>query len=173
MPLMPIELVGRALRKAGTEILRRKGLRGTWIDVGAHFGERTLHFAERNPGLTVYAFEPNLRAAATLFGRAVNYIVIPMAVAESDGQARFYVNAYDAASSMLPMDENVRRAWIGGETLQVEAQVTVPTIRLDTFMNLLNITSVDFLKVDAQGMDLAVIRSAGSRLRDIGKIRWK
>src|SRR5438309_7822870 len=68
------------------------------------------------------------------------------------------------------MDEDVRRAWIGGETLHVKAQLTVPTIRLDTFMNLFNITLVDFLKVDAQGMDLAVIRSAGSRLRDIGRI---
>jgi FkbM family methyltransferase len=162
---------GRVLRKAGTLLLERGGTSGTWIDVGAHHGEVTLGHAEQNPGLKVYAFEPNLRVAASLIGRAPNFIVIPIAVAESDGQGQLQVNTYDDASSMLSMDENVRRAWVGGEALQVEAQVAVPTIRLDTFMSLFSIASVDFLKVDTQGMDLAVIRSAGSRLRDIVRIR--
>ena len=166
----PIKWTGRALQRIGTELQVRSGIKGTWIDVGAHHGEVTLEYAKQNPGLKVYAFEPNFRAAALLIGQAPNFIVIPMAVAESDGQAQFHVNTYDGASSMLQMDEDVRRAWIGGETLQAEAHVTVPTIRLDTFMNLFNIASVDFLKVDAQGTDLAVIRSAGSRLRDIGRI---
>lgn len=54
--------------------------------------------------------------------------------------------------------------------MNVAAVVTVPTIRLDTLMELAAIEKVDFLKVDTQGADLAVIRSAGSRLRDIHKI---
>ena len=37
-------------------------------------------------------------------------------------------------------------------------------------MGLLRIPRVDFLKIDTQGADLAVLRSAGSRLRDIAKI---
>jgi len=37
-------------------------------------------------------------------------------------------------------------------------------------MDLTGIGRVDFLKVDAQGLDLNVVRSAGSRLRDITKI---
>lgn len=158
------------LRKIGTELLQRGGIKGTWIDVGAHHGEVTLDCAILNPGLRVYAFEPSLRAAASLIGRAPNFIVIPMAVAESDGHAQFHMNTFDAASSILPMDEDVRSDWIGGQVLQVETVATVATIRLDTFMNLFKITSVDFLKIDTQGMDLAVVRSAGARLRDIGKI---
>ena len=43
-------------------------------------------------------------------------------------------------------------------------------MRLDTFMELAGIEKVDYLKVDAQGMDLAVLKSAGNRLRDIYKI---
>jgi FkbM family methyltransferase len=161
---------GRALRKAGTELLRISSVEGTWIDVGAHHGELTLGCAIRNPGLRVYAFEPNLRVAASLIGRAPNFIVIPMAVAETDGHAEFHTNTFDAASSILPMDEDVRRAWIGGQALHVDSITTVATIRLDNFMDLSKITSVDFLKIDTQGMDLAVLRSAGSRLRDIRKI---
>jgi FkbM family methyltransferase len=166
----PLSWTGRALRKAGTELLRRVSLEGVWIDVGAHLGETTLHHASRNPGLRIFAFEPNLRAAAGLMGRASNYVVIPMAVAEQDGHAEFHINRFDAASSLLPMSEEVRKTWVGGAALAVESMATVPTVRLDTFMGLVGIEKVDYLKIDAQGMDLAVIRSAGSRLRDISRI---
>lgn len=165
-----LEFVGRALRRAGNELLKRNSISGVWIDVGAHLGETTLGYANHNPNLTIYAFEPNLSAAAKLFGRAPNYVVIPMAIAETDGHAEFHINAFDAASSLLKMDENVRRSWTGGEVLREESLVTVPTIRLDTFMRLLSIARVDFLKVDTQGADLAVLRSAGSRLHDVVKI---
>lgn len=166
----PIDWVGRALRKAGNEILASRGFKGIWIDVGAHHGEITLGYAIHNPGLRIFAFEPNLQAATTLFGRARNYVVIPMAVAEMDGAAQFHINSFDEASSLLPMDETARRAWKGGEVLREESVRTVPTIRLDTFMDLLGISRVDFLKIDTQGGDLAVLRSAGKRLRDIRKV---
>ena len=166
----PIDWVGHAFRRAGNKILTYRGIKGAWIDVGAHHGETTLEWAVRNPGLRIYAFEPNLRVAVSLVGRAANFFVIPMAVAETDGCAQLHINAHDAASSLLAMDENAKQNWIGGESLRIEGEVTVPTIRLDTFMNLLEIGSVDFMKVDTQGLDLAVIRFAGSRLRDIKKI---
>ena len=166
----PINWLARALRKAATEILKRRGPHGTWIDVGAHHGETTLGYANGNPGLTIYAFEPNLRAAVSLMRRAPNYVVIPMAVAERDGSAQLHINQDDQASSLLTMNENVRRSWTGGEALSVKRVVSVPTIRLDTFLNLAGIGQVDYLKIDTQGMDLGVLRSAGTRLRDILKI---
>jgi FkbM family methyltransferase len=166
----PIHWFGRALRHAGTEIVTRYGAKGTWIDIGAHSGESTFLEARHNPGLKVYAIEPNLRAASKLVGRLSNYVVLPMAIAEKDGSANFYVNAYDYASSLLPFNEEGLRAWEGQE-LKVDSVVTVPTIRLDTLMSMLEIKKVDFLKIDTQGMDLAVIRSAGARLRDVGEIK--
>lgn len=166
----PLDLVGRALRKAGNKILTRRGRKGIWIDVGAHHGETTLPDAIQNPGLSVYAFEPNLRVASSLFGRAPNYLVIPIAVGETDGHAQFHLNFFEQASSLLAMDEVSRRSWKGGEALREESVITVPTIRLDTFMDLARITHVDFLKVDTQGNDLSVLRSCGKRLRDIRKV---
>ncbi len=166
----PIDWVARALRKAGNEILARRGMKGIWIDIGAHHGELTIGCARGNPGLTIYAFEPNLRAAATMFGYAPNVVVIPMAAAEKDGTAEFHLNAFEMSSSLLPMDPDAVRSWVGGEVLKEERRVIVPTIRLDTFMDLAGIKEVDFLKVDAQGTDLSVVKSAGSRLRDIAKI---
>ena len=162
--------VRRALRKGGQKLFTRGRIEGTWIDVGAHHGETTLVDAYQNPRLRIYAFEPNLSAAATLMSRASNYFVIPMAIAETDGFANLNVNAFDQASSLLPFNEASLQDWIGGEDLKVKSIVTVPTIRLDTFMNLIAVQSVDYLKIDAQGMDLAVVKSAGVRLRDISRI---
>ncbi len=161
---------GRVLRRLGTEILRRGGMQGVWIDVGAHHGETTIGYALHNPGLMIYAIEPNLRAAVRMVGHAPNFIVIPMAVAETDGCAEFHINAEEQASSLLAFNEDAKRSWIGGEKLRVESATVVPTIRLDTFMDALDIRVVDYLKIDAQGADLAVIRSAGARLTDVRKI---
>ena len=170
MHLNPIEWTARALRKVGNELLKRNGIQGTWLDVGAHHGETTIGYARHNPGLQIFAFEPNLRAAVKLMGHAPNYMVVPMAVAEHDGSAHFHVNAYDEASSLLPLNEEAVKSWVGVDNHKVNFTITVPTIRLDTFLDLLEIQTVDYLKVDTQGMDLAVLKSAGTRLRDISKL---
>jgi FkbM family methyltransferase len=159
-----------AFRRVSIEAQERSGIHGTWIDVGAHSGEKTLSHARLNPNLRVFAFEPNLRVAARLMGAASNFLVIPVALAETDGVAEFHINAFEAASSLLPLNQEGLQSWIGRELLKAEATVIVPTMRLDTFMNLAGIDTVDFLKVDAQGMDLAVIKSAGLRLQDIAKL---
>jgi FkbM family methyltransferase len=156
--------------KAWSTASRLGGIEGTWIDVGAHEGEVTLACARQNPRLRVYAFEPNLRLAATLIGVASNFFVVPMAVAEKDGLTEFHLNAFRAASSLLPFNDERKKQWIGGEILKVTSTVAVPTIRLDTFMDLTRIDRVDFLKIDTQGMDLSVVKSAGARLRDITRL---
>ena len=141
-----------------------------WLDVGAHDGEKTLEAARRNPGLFVYAFEPNPAPASRLKGVLANYMVLRAAVAERNGCAPFHVNRYEGASSLLPFVPEGLARWIGGGELAVAETVTVPTMRLDTFLDGVGIRRVHYLKIDAQGMDLAVIRSAGERLKDIDRI---
>jgi FkbM family methyltransferase len=170
MPFNPTNLVGRALRRLGESLLQAGTIHGVWIDVGAHHGERTLGLARHNPGLRIFAIEPNLRAAAKLIGRSANYFVIPVAIAERNDSATFHLNEFDMASSLLPLNEDAVRSWVGVEDHKVESVITVPTMRLDSLMELVGITKVDFLKIDAQGSDLAVLKSAGSRLRDVCKI---
>jgi FkbM family methyltransferase len=165
-----IRRVGRTVSRVGDEMIARGGHNGTWIDVGAHYGESTLETAIQNPKLRIYALEPNLSAASRLIARAPNYFVVPFAVAERNGIADFHISSFDVASSLLPFNESTLSSWVGGEGMKVDSVVSVPTIRLDTFMELTGIQKVDFLKVDAQGADLAVIRSAGRRIDDIGRI---
>jgi FkbM family methyltransferase len=141
-----------------------------WIDVGAHLGEKTFVYARENPALRVYAFEPNLHLAAQRFGLLPNFVMVPMAVSEQNGCADFYLNAFAAASSLLPFDSVGLASWRGGQVLRVERRIAVPTIRLDTFLDGMGIPEVHFLKIDAQGADLAVLRSLGSRIKHVRRI---
>ena len=165
-----IHFAGRGLRKAGRALMDWRSLRGVWFDVGAYRCEHTYSYALHNPSLRVYAFEPNMQLAAKLFGALPNIVVVPMAVSEADGCAEFNITAYPASSSLLPIDEDNARRWIGGAGISVVSKSVVPTIRLDTFMNLAGIETVDYLKIDAQGADLSVVRSLGNRLKDLRKI---
>ena len=142
-----------------------------WIDVGAYRGEHSRRAAIEDPTLLVHAFEPVPSLYRELSNGPSNHVVHAMAVAEKDGFAPFRLNSFIAASSLLPLDEVQSAAWIGGHLLNEERTIIVPTIRLDTFMTRAGIAAVEHLKIDAQGGDFAVVRSAGDRLRDIREIR--
>ncbi len=148
-----------------------RSYRRIWIDVGAHEGETTFPYAAADPSLLVYAFEPNLHAASRIMGRLRNYVVLPIAIAELDGSAELQLNAYEQSSSLLPADKAGVKAWVTEQEFKVVGTATVPTMRLDTFLNGAGIESVDFLKVDAQGLDLEVVKSAGDRLADVAKVQ--
>lgn len=165
-----IHFAGRGLRNASRVLMDYRTLRGVWLDVGAFKGEHCYGYALFNPSVRVFLFEPNLRLAIKLFGLLPNFFVVPMAVTERDGCSELNINSYVDASSLLPLDDQGVRRWVGGQDLRVVEKVAVGTIRLDTFLNLVGIQTVDHLKIDAQGMDLEVVRSAGDRLKDIHRI---
>jgi len=156
------------LRHGGSQ--RRPGTR-VWIDVGAHRGETTFEQARSNPDLVVYAFEPDVSIASHRYALLDNFIVIPMAVSDRDGFREFHLNSNDRTSSLLPLDHNAMQGWRGVSNLHTVQRLTVPTIRLDTFLSAMRIESVEYLKIDAQGHDLEVIRSLGNRIRDVAELR--
>jgi FkbM family methyltransferase len=94
-----------------------------------------------------------------------------MAVGEHEGMAAFHINNFDAASSLLPIDEIARSTWKDGHLRHEERVIHVPTIRFDSFMRREGVERVEFLKIDVQGADFAVLRSAGERLADIDRIQ--
>ena len=150
---------------------RSRKYRRIWIDVGAHEGEMTFPFAAADSSLLVYAFEPNLHAASRIMGCLRNFVVMPIAIAERDGSAELQLNSYEQSSSLLPADQAGVKQWITEQKFEVIGTATVPTMRLDTFMNEAGIKSVDYLKIDAQGLDLEVVKSAGDRLKDVAKVQ--
>jgi FkbM family methyltransferase len=186
MPQRITFLILDAVLKIGTRIIRsaaalmrynsrrqrhRHAATRVWIDVGAHRGETTFNCARDCPDLIVYAFEPDVAVASHRYSLLDNFVVLPMAVTETDGFREFNINSNPRTSSLLPLHEVNLKRWRGADGLRTVRKVVVPTVRLDTFMDSLNIKSVEYLKVDAQGHDLEVIRSLGHRLGDVSEIR--
>jgi len=94
-----------------------------------------------------------------------------MAVREVTGFTPFYIPAYEQASSALPFDHEGIKKWVGGEEFYNIQCVHVPCIRLDTFITLYGLKEIDFLKIDAQGSDLEVVKSLGRLITIVKRIQ--
>jgi FkbM family methyltransferase len=145
--------------------------RRVWIDVGAHRGETTFDRASRDPSIVVYAFEPDVAVATHKYGLLENFVVIPMAVSGANGFREFHVNSNDRTSSLLELNRESLSKWKGTPNLRTVRHVLVPTIRLDSFLDMMEIDKVDYLKIDAQGHDLEVVESLGERIHDVAELK--
>lgn len=131
------------------ETLRGRPDRGVMIDVGAHVGTSLMPFARR--GWTVYAFEPDAGNRARLQKKVARFdrvTVDPRAVSDTiAGGVPFYTSDQSTGISGLSAFHQSH-----SET------TTVDTITLAAFMAEHGIRAVDFLKVDAEGFDLLVLK---------------
>ncbi|MEM0925158.1 MAG: FkbM family methyltransferase [Planctomycetota bacterium] len=130
--------------------LQRLGVRhGVMIDVGAHFGESLLPYAEM--GWAVYAFEPDpcpKKAEALKRLESDRVKIFPLAVSDRSGeQVDFYASSVSTGiASMSAFHESHHK---------------IATVRTETLANVMadqSIDRVDFLKIDAEAHDLFVLR---------------
>jgi len=146
----------------------------TLIEVGAFDGTDSLKYHDQ--GYTVYTFEPKKDLYENLVNKTkhlTNYTVIQKAVCETNGTTQFNICREGGASSILPFrsDEELRKTWTSHRTdIQYSGlSYEVETTRLDTFIeeNNLQDTRIDFLHIDAQGVDLEVLKSTGIYIKNI------
>lgn len=137
------------------ERLLRPGM--TVVDIGAHHGLYTL-LASKRVGASgrVIAFEPSPRECKRLakhvrVNRCHNVEIQPCALGQHRGEADlFVVNGYrDWGNSLRPPA-------VPDPTRRVRVQVQ----RLDDLLEERGIEQVDFIKLDAEGGELAVLHGA-------------
>jgi len=129
----------------------------TVVDVGAHHGLYTL-LASKCVGWDgrVVAIEPSPRECARLekhlrLNRCSNVELVACAAGEDPGEAELYVadGFHDAFNSLRP------------PAIEAPVQaVKVQVRRLDDILTELDISKVDFLKLDAEGAELSVLCGA-------------
>lgn len=132
------------------------------LDLGGSIGTCALDFATRagNRG-TIYSFEPLTPELVERNARDNgfdNIHVIPLGVAEAEGEATFYVGAEGITSSIARVPGN-------------GASVDTRTIRLttvDDFVDAKGLSRVDLIKVDVEGAEELAIRGA---VRTIERLR--
>jgi FkbM family methyltransferase len=130
---------------------------GVVVDVGAHIGARTVPLSRRvGPTGFVYAYEPQRIVFQTLCANlALNSIVNVEARCAAVGACQGYVQ--------VPNIDYSRRANFGCIAVRpANAPRGVPQVRLDEDLDL---TQLNLLKVDVEGMEREVLLGADGLIR--------
>jgi len=140
---------------------------GVLVDVGANRGDWSVSARALWAGADIHAFEPanatyrELVAATSGF----NVTCVQAACGEQEGEATLYaVPGLSELSSLHKRD-------LRGYDMAMTGTETVPVTTLDAYCKHNDIDRIDYLKIDAEGHDLAVLLGA-SDIIDAGPTRF-
>jgi protein O-GlcNAc transferase len=92
----------------------------------------------------------------------------PNLVAGEVGPLTLNIYRDPAQSSVMSLNERFRRLWLGD--MPIDKTFTSEAITLDLFLDEHPDLSPDFLKLDTQGMELAILQGADEALQRIGLV---
>ncbi|MDP1598231.1 FkbM family methyltransferase [Phenylobacterium sp.] len=140
----------------------------TILDVGANIGQTAERFADHFPDAKIWSFEPHPTTFATLqqtvSGRP-NVQTRNLALGDTNEMVAFFEYENPLINSRIADAAYPRRKGLTPRRLQVEQQT------VDSFCAAEGIAEIDFLKVDTEGFDRAVIAGATGLLAS-GAIRF-
>jgi FkbM family methyltransferase len=124
------------------------------VEIGAFEGAGTVSLGSIYPYGTIFAFEPHLLAYAHLVEKTrsfKNVSVIQLAVSTWKGTATLYGNG--SRASLVPQ--------------KGESQVDVSAVVLDDWCRQHSIDHIDFLRLDAGGLEWQIVESSPQILKEV------
>jgi FkbM family methyltransferase len=165
--------LGYTQRPRFTEWVMRKGLLETaftLVDVGVQGGIHPRWNA-LGSALRVYGFDPLEEAIEPLVRfNLPNHQYHAVALGDQDGERDFFVPEVLPASSFFPRETKQDQARMAIDPSNWRAIQTrrVPIRRLDKLMSEGVVPRADFLKIDCEGFEPAVLKGAGRFLGESG-----
>jgi FkbM family methyltransferase len=141
---------------------------GVAYDIGANEGSHTLALRRRTGAAgRVYAFEPEPGCFARLarvvaLNRLANVAVFAVALSDETGVGRLALPADGAAAELAATIDPDLRAMIGDDG--TAAEIEVPMIRLDEWIREMELAPPDFMKIDVEGLEVAVLDGAADTI---------
>lgn len=139
----------------------------TVFDVGASIGTMTEYFLDIFPLAKVYAFEPyvpSYNAFMKRYGNSSRVQLFGVGLSDAPGESVMYLQSDSGYNSLNDVVNKPSDA-MHGESQKVE---------IDTIENICkkaHIESIDFLKIDTEGLDLKVLKGCESMLKN-GKVKY-
>ena len=133
-------------------------------DVGANEGSHALALRRRTGAAgRVYAFEPEPGAFARLtrvlaLNRLSNVAAFAVALSDETGVGRLALPAGEAEAELAATLDPDLQAMLGDAGTGTELEV--PMIRLDEWVRLMDLAPPDFMKVNVEGLEVAVLDGA-------------
>ncbi len=138
----------------------------TVFDVGAHHGESVFKICGLLREPVVHSFEPSPESFKVLrekFSGRPNLRLNNMAVGASPGSVAFHEYEGSALNSALPVNRDTPNAACDARLLRT-VEVQMETV--DAYCAREGVGRIDWLKIDAQGYDLQVLKGARRMLSE-------
>jgi FkbM family methyltransferase len=150
------------------EILMRKTTSPVMFDIGANVGQTVARLLEISPSASIHAFEPSPASFAHLeaaYGPVTRVHLENVALGDTGGFAECHLAGHSVNDSLLePRWDFAMDVPVDHTTRDGGSRVPVKLTTLDKYCSERAIESIQFLKIDAQGYDLRVLRGASSML---------
>ncbi len=116
---------------------------------------------------TYVGFDPDLREIREVRdGRYRKSIIVNQAIVSDDRiEVPFYLTRSPFCSSTLKPDHHSLSNYLFSELFAVDAETTVRAASLDSVIDRLSLSGVDWLKIDSQGTDLRIFNSLRKAVR--------
>jgi FkbM family methyltransferase len=134
------------------------------VDVGANRGQFSLLCRRLNPAAGIVAFEPLAEPAKiyhAVFAGDTGTRLFNCALGPQRGEIAMNVSGHDDASSLLPISKVQTDNFSGTEAV---ARQMVSVGLLSDFVSFSDLGTRNLLKIDVQGFELEVLKSAGPML---------
>ncbi|MBN1915083.1 MAG: FkbM family methyltransferase [Parachlamydiales bacterium] len=141
------------------------------FEAGGHYGQDSVRFAQKWPFSTIITFEPNPHAYEKLLEAISNFHnIFPQNLALNTYNGTAVLNVcygttgdnpvFEGASSLLPASEGMKIHYQG-------PKIEVPCVILDDWCTENNISHIDFMWLDLEGLELQTLKSSPHILKTV------
>lgn len=144
-------------------IKKNQGNNFVLFDIGANIGNFSSAalkmFREMYPGknIEIHAFEPLLSTFLKLqqhIGKEMNCVLVNCGISEIAGTSKLHY--HENANSFASLYNR--------DAVDLPSETNISLIRLESYISRENVSVIDFLKIDTEGHELSVLKSAGEYL---------
>jgi FkbM family methyltransferase len=147
-----------------TELLRKSSIH-TIVDGGASIGDTSLKLSTLFPDAQVYAFEPYppfIQILEKKNRENTRIKVEPYALDETEGKRLLTINELEDTNSFFSSESSANQAY--GDLMRKKGEIEVTSKTLDNWAKYKEINSIDMIKLDLQGNELAALKGASNQL---------